>query len=334
MVLDLLAAFKMDAMENWSIIVVTIEIVISLLGIFFNGLVILTICLNIYRLSAPSYLILSIAVSDFLSCSLAIPFSIARHFKKKWPFGMAGCQAHAVMIFLLALVSLTHLAAISAGKYLTVTRSLSKQSYFDTRMVRNVIVSSWMFSIGLSTIPLIMWSKINGLDGNHKACLSDKQQLSVPSDKVYFGAVYFFCYLIALAVITFCYNKIHKVTKNIVQNTRQIGGLPAMEMRRVLLNKHRRSAMYFLTVIAAFMLSWSPYAVVSFLTLLSIGLNPIATSACSVLAQTSFFLNPILYAIVSRRFRRRMVIAVPAMKRQHRRIRPAAVISSVGPLAL
>ena len=78
-----------------------------------------TICLNIYRVSAPSFLVFSITVSDFLSCSLAIPFSIVRHFKKKWPFWMAGCQAHAVMIFLLALVSLTHQTAISTGKSLS-----------------------------------------------------------------------------------------------------------------------------------------------------------------------------------------------------------------------
>ena len=40
LVLDLPTVFKMDALENWSMIVVTIEIVISLLGIVFNGLVI------------------------------------------------------------------------------------------------------------------------------------------------------------------------------------------------------------------------------------------------------------------------------------------------------
>ena len=313
-----------------------IEIVVCPLGIFFNALVIFTICKNAYRLSAPSYLILSIAVSDFLSCSAAIPFSIARHFKKEWPFGMAGCQAHAFMIFLLALVSLTHLAAISAGKYLTITKSLTRESYFNTKIVMLVISASWTLSLGFSVAPLIGWSRIYGLEGIRETC-SDDHESSLPDDKAYFGIVFFVCYAMALAVIMFSYCKIHQVSKNIVystcQMTCQMGGLPAMTMTQALLRKHRKSAMYFLTIIAAFMLSWSPYAVASFLIVLRVKLNPIATSAFSVFAKTSFFLNPILYAIVSRKFRRRMIIAVP-ITRPNRAVKPALLPSSVGPLAL
>lgn len=321
----------MDEFGMWSTVFVAIEIVVCLLGVFFNALVILTICKNIYRISAPSFLILSIAVSDFLSCSVAVPFSIARHFHKGWPFGMAGCQAHAFLIFLLALVSLSHLAAISAGKYLTITKSLSKQSYLTNKAVMLVILTSWVISLGFSAAPLVVWSRIYGLEGIRETC-SDQQESSF-ADKAYFGIVFFACYVVSLAVVMFCYHRIHDVSKHIVYNTCQIGGLPAMTMRQALLKKHRRSAMYFLTVIACFMLSWSPYAIASFLIVLRVKLNPIATSACSVFAKTSLFLNPILYAIISRKFRRRMVISVP-ITRPNRTVRPAVVPSSVGPLAL
>ena len=112
--------------EKWNTIFVVIELVVCFLGLTLNGVVILTIYKTIHRrISAPTYLILSIAVSDFLSCTMPFPLSIARHFQKEWPFGLAGCQAHAFMISLLALVSITHLATISAGKCLTITRSLS-----------------------------------------------------------------------------------------------------------------------------------------------------------------------------------------------------------------
>ena len=323
----------MDDFGKWSTVFVTIEIVVGFLGIFFNSLVILTICKNTFRLSAPSYLILSIAVSDFLSCSIAVPFSIARHFQKEWSFGMAGCQAHAFVIFLHVLVSLCHLAAISVGKYLTVTKSVSRQSYFNMKRVIHVICMSWIFSLALSVAPLIIWSRIYGLEGLHGVC-SDGQEPSFASEEAYFGIVFFACYVLALAVITFCYYEIHKISKSIVYNVNQRGGLPAMKSTRALVRRHNRSAMYFLTVIAAFMLSWSPYALVSFLIVLRVKLNPIATSACSVLAKTSFFLNPILYAIQSRKFRRRMVIVAPAT-RPNRLARRAAVLpTSVGPLAL
>lgn len=325
---------KMDAFEKWSTVFVCIEIVVCLLGIVFNAIVILTIFKNTYRLSAPTYLILSIAVSDFLSCSVAIPFSIARRFEMRWPFGMVGCQTHAFLMFFLALVSLSHLAAISAGKYLTITRSVSKQTYLNTKTVTFVILSSWTVSGVFSAVPLLVWSRINGLDTLRETC-TDEDKSALVKSRVYFGVVFFTSYILALVVILCSYYKIHKVSKNIVYNTGQMGGLSAANVTQALLKKHRKSAMYFLTVIAAFMLSWSPYAIISVLIALKVRINPISTSACSLFAQTSFFLNPILYAIVSRKFRRRMVVAVPMpTRRPNRRVRPAVVPSSVGPLAL
>ncbi|XP_078371436.1 melanopsin-B-like [Oculina patagonica] len=301
----------MDAVGSWSIIFAVIKFIVCFFGILLNGLVILTICKNIRYLSASSYLILSISVSDFLSCAVAVPFSMAIHFKKEWPLGMAGCQAHAFMIFLLALVSITHLAAISVGKYLTITRSLSRESYFNKKKVLMIILASWMYSLVFSAPPLMGWSRY-GLEGTNETC-SIKWKSSSPGDRAYFVVIFIACYFLPMAVISFCYYKIYQVSKQIVGNTSQMGGL-AMTMTQALTKKHRESAMYFLIVIATFMLSWSPYAIVSLLLIVRGYLNPIATSACSVFAKTSFFLNPILYAMISRKFRRRVILAIPITK--------------------
>lgn len=309
------------------------EIIVSLLGIFFNALVILTICRNKYRLSASSYLVLSIAVSDFLCCSVAVPFSITRHFQQRWPFGLASCQAHAFIIFLHVLVSLSHLSAISAGKYLSITKSVCRQSYFSMKTVIIVVWTSWVCSFTLSVAPLIRWSRIYGLQGFQGTCSNGHEPL-FPGEEEYFGILFFVCFILALAVITFCYYEIHKTCKNIVFKTPRGGGLLAMRAIKALLRKHQRSAMYFSVVIASFMLTWSPYAVVSLLTVLRLELTPIGISACSALAKSSFFLNPLLYAIQSRRFRKRMISVVP-VNRQKRLAGAAGVVStSVGPLAL
>ena len=313
----------MVANSSWNMIFLIVEFVVCLLGIVSNGLVIFTICKSYHRLSAPSYLILSVAVSDFLSCSLAVPFSIAWHFNKEWPFGMAGCKAHAFMIFLFALVSITHLASISAGKYLNITRSLYRDSYFDKKQVMLIILASWVYSLGFSVAPLLGWSRY-GLEGTNATC-SLKWESSQAGDKAYFGVVFIACYLLPIVVITFCYYKIHEVSKGIVVTSSQLGQV-AVTMTQALLQKHRKSAMYYLSIIIAFMVSWSPYAVVSFLLVLGREVNPTATSACSVFAKTSFFLNPILYAVFSRKFRRRMVLAVP-ITRANRVVRPSTTLA-------
>ena len=302
-----------------------------LLGITFNGVVIFTICKNIHRrISAPTYLILSIAVSDFLSCAIPVPLSIARHFQKEWPFGLAGCQAHAFMIFLLALVSITHLVTISAGKYLTITRSLSRDSYFNKEKVLLIILGSWICSLAFSVAPLVGWSSY-GLEGTNITC-SVKWESSLPSDQAYFGVIIFTFYFLPLAVITFCYYKIHQVAKKIVINTSHRSSL-AMTSRQALLRKHHKSAFYFLAIIAAFLLPWTPYATVCFLINLRLKVNPVAISACSVFAKISFFLNPMLYAIFHRKFRRRLILSVP-LARPNRVVRPAVLPSASRTLAL
>lgn len=295
------------------------EFLECLLGIALNGVVIFTIGRNINRrISAPSYFIFSIAVSDFLSCALALPLSIARLFLEEWPFGKAGCQAHAFMIFLLALVSITHLAIISAGKYLTVTKSLSRYSYFNKKQVLLLIVASWVYSLVFSVAPLLGWSKY-GYEGINVTCSVQWESPAV-SDQAYFGVVIFSSFFLPLGVITFCYYKIHQVSRQIVVNTSRRGCL-AMTASQALIKRHRKSAMYFLVIIAAFLIPWSPYATVAFLLVLGQKVNPVATSACSVFAKISFFLNPMLYGIFHRKFRQRFILLVP-ITRRNRTVRP------------
>ena len=127
-----------------------------------------------------------------------------------------------------------------------------------------------------------------------------KWESSLPADRAYFGTIFFGCYFLPIVVITCCYYKIHEVSKKIVYKTSQMCGL-AISVKQALQRKHRKSAVYFLTVIAAYLFSWTPYAVVSFLLILAAKINvinPAAISAASVFAKTSFCLNPILYTLL------------------------------------
>ena len=319
---------------TWSTIFLITEFVVCFLGILFNCLVICIIFKNVIRLAAPGFLVLSMAVSDVLSCSVAVPFSIAAHFQKKWPFEMAGCKAHAFMVFLFSLVSITHLAAISAGKYFTISRSLTRESYFDRRQIMYVVLACWVYSLAFSVAPLLGWSRY-GLEGTNVTC-SIKWDSSQPSDKSYFVVVFIACFFLPMGVITLCYYKIHKVSKRIVENLRgHTGGRVMMSRTKALVKKHHRSAMYFLTIVAAFVVAWSPYAAVSLIVVI-VGktMNPIATSACSVFAKTSFVINPLLYAVFSRRFRRRIALVFPRQNQEERRRISGSAVLHAQPFAI
>ena len=141
-----LKSLNMVVNEKWNTIFVVIELVVCFLGLTLNGVVILTIYKTIHRrISAPTYLILSIAVSDFISCAMPVPLS--KTFSKGMAVWFGWVSGSCLMISLLALVSITHLAAISAGKCLTITKSLSRDSYFNKKKVRLIILGSWIYSL-------------------------------------------------------------------------------------------------------------------------------------------------------------------------------------------
>ena len=180
-----------------------------------------------------------------------------------------------------AVVSITHLIPTSVGKYLTITRSLSRDSYFNKEKVLLIILGSWIFSLAFSVPPLVGWSSY-GLEGTNVTCsVKWDYESSLRSDQVYFGVIIFTFYFLLVAVITFCYYKIHQVAKQIVVNTSHRSSL-AITSRQALLRKHQKTAFYFLAIIAAFLIPWTPYATVSLLIILRRKVDPVATSACSV----------------------------------------------------
>ena len=64
-----------------------------------------------------------------------------------------------------------HLAAISAGKYLTITRSPTRDSYLKKKNVLlTIIFAPWTYSFGFSVAPSVGWSKY-GLEGTDVACM-------------------------------------------------------------------------------------------------------------------------------------------------------------------
>ncbi|XP_068719640.1 melanopsin-A-like [Montipora capricornis] len=295
----------MDPVNSWKVFFVVIFFTLCILGTLSNSLVVYIIHKNARRLPACSYFILSIAFSDLLSCSVPVPLSIAAHYQQSWPFGMAGCRTHAFMIFCLGLVSITHLTIIAVEKYLTIARSVSKQSYFTKRQILLLILACWIYSLAFSVAPLLGWSKY-GMEGTNDTC-SIQWNSALPRDHAYFALMFFACFFLPIASIAFCYYKIHKASKRVVKRVMNITFCETINI--ALLRRHRRGAMYFSSIIAAYIISWSPYAAVSILAIFRVKVYPLVSSACGVLAKTSFLLNPIMYVAFSSNFRRLMMQA-------------------------
>ena len=75
------------------------------------------------RRTVPNMYIITLAVSDFLSSLMGIPFSVASLITGKWPFNNFICQLQGLWILLLCAMSLQTLAVTALNRYFRVVRS-------------------------------------------------------------------------------------------------------------------------------------------------------------------------------------------------------------------
>lgn len=305
-----------DNLDFWRTVFLSIEIATCSAGILLNGLIIFVICKNFFSLSSSTFFILNMAVSDFLSCLLGVPFSIMHVRDEALLLGKIGCKMYAFTTFLFALVSIINMAAVSVAKYLTITKSLYRESYFSKRQVAFVILVVWLYCLPFSAAPLLSWSSF-GLDGVNTTC-SIKLDSNNVYHKVYFGLMFLACYILPVGITMFCYHRIENLSKRLVTATSQscTAFYVGKQARLVLVNKRRRSVLYLLLLIIAFLFSWTPYAIVSFLAVLGVSLSPVTVSSPSVCAKTSLILDPLLYAFFSRKFRSRVTLVFNARRKR------------------
>ena len=305
-----------DNLDFWRTVFLSIQITTCSAGILLNGFIIFVICKDFFSLSSSTFFILNMTVSDFLSCLLGVPFSIMHVLDEALPFGKIGCKMYAFITFLFALVSIINMAAVSVAKYLTITKSLYRESYFSKKQVAFVILVVWVYCLQFSAAPLLSWSSY-GLDGVNTTC-SIKLDSNNVYHKVYFGLVFLACYILPVGITMFCYHRIENLSKRLVTATSQscTTFYVSKQARLVLVNKRRRSVLYFFLLIIAFLFSWTPYAIVYFLAVLGVPLSPVTVSSLSVFAKTSLVLNPVLYAFFSRKFRPRVNLVFNARRKR------------------
>ena len=94
------------------------------------------------RRTVPNMYIITLAVSDFLSSLMGIPFSVASLITGKWPFNNFICQLQGLWILLLCAVSLQTLAVTALNRYFRVVRSrVLYQKIFN---MKTTTCGSWL----------------------------------------------------------------------------------------------------------------------------------------------------------------------------------------------
>ncbi|XP_005390431.1 PREDICTED: B2 bradykinin receptor [Chinchilla lanigera] len=277
--------------------------VLFVLTMLENIFVLSVFCLHKSSCTVAEIYLGNLALADLiLACGL--PFwaiTIANNFD--WLFGEVLCRVVNTMIYMNLYSSICFLMLVSIDRYLALVKTMSMGRMRGVRWAKLYSLVIWGCTLLLSTPMLVFRTmrEYNDEGYNVTVCL-----ISYPSltwevlTNVLLNLVGF---LLPLSIITFCTVQILQVLRN-------------NEMQKFKeIQTERRATVLVLAVLLLFVVCWLPFQISTFLdTLKRLGILSscwdehiidIITQISSYLAYSNSCLNPLVYVIVGKRFRKK-----------------------------
>ncbi|XP_038076668.1 octopamine receptor Oamb-like [Patiria miniata] len=107
------------------------------------------------RLKPANLFILNLSVSDLLIGLISIPFfNVWRH-TEMWLAGEVACKLWNIVDYTATTQSALAIVLISFDRYMLVSKGLQYRKYITLRLTQGLIVTSWVFSFSLNSIPIL-----------------------------------------------------------------------------------------------------------------------------------------------------------------------------------
>ncbi|XP_053703588.1 histamine receptor H2b [Synchiropus splendidus] len=293
-------------------VVLVIFIILTIGG---NVLVCLAVGLSRRLWRIANCFVVSLAVTDLLLGLLVLPFSATVEISGgKWAFGGALCNIYISMDVLLCTASILTLLAISVDRYLVISSPLSYTRRVTPPRVTLAITAIWALSLAVSFLPIHMgWNtsdysvqhvdwKIGEEDKKGRYCVFEWNNNYV----LFYTITTFY---LPLMLMTGMYLCIFRVARKQVQRIRANTPSFARASTAAIFQEHK-ATVTLAAVLGAFIICWFPYF--TFFTCVGVNsrMTPPPNMLHSVVLWLGYFnsaLNPILYALLNRDFRRAYV---------------------------
>uniref|UniRef100_A0A4W4EBJ7 Opsin-3 n=2 Tax=Electrophorus electricus TaxID=8005 RepID=A0A4W4EBJ7_ELEEL len=271
---------------------------IGVLG-FCNNAVVIILYYRFKRLRTPTNLLLAnISASDLLVSVVGINFTFVSCVKQEWLWNSAACVWDGFSNSLLGVVSLMTLSALAYERYIRVVHA----KVVDFPWAWRAITHIWLYSLAWTGAPLLGWNRYT-LEVHQLGCSLDWASKD-PNDASFILFFLLGCFFIPIGIMAYCYGNILYA----VHMLRSIEDLQTVHIVKVLRYEKKVAAMLLL-MISCYLLCWTPYAVVSMLEAFGKrnAVSPTAAIIPSFFAKSSTVYNPVIYALMSRKFRHCML---------------------------
>ncbi|KAJ1173608.1 hypothetical protein NDU88_005437 [Pleurodeles waltl] len=294
------------------IIVPVVFSLIFLLGTVGNGLVLAVLLRNgQMKYNTTNLFILNLGVADLCFIICCVPFQATIYTLDGWLFGAFLCKAVHFFIYLTMYASSFTLAAVSVDRYLAIRYPLKSRDLRTSRNALAAIVVIWAISI-LFSGPYLSYYQIIHYHGV-PICIpawEDERR------KIMDVCTFVFGYLIPVVILSLAYVRTIKFLWTSVDPIETIS-----ESKKA----KRKVTKMIIIVAVLFCICWLPHHLV--ILCFWFGQFPFnrATYAFRLVSHCMSYanscLNPIVYALISKHFRKRFrqVFTCPIKKKKRRR---------------
>ena len=285
--------------------------VVTLLG---NVMVCLAVFLFERLRTITNYFIVSLAVSDLLVALISLPFRIDQTTHNAvWCLGIEACVSWILTDLMSSSASICNLAMISVDRYIAIVHPFRYHTVMTAKVGSIMIASVWIYCGLLTGLSLINWTHFG-----EQHFFADRMYQCRKTDPVYYTIVASVGFYVPLLIVIVMYAFIFRVAVN------QARAVAALQMnangrrgRRGSINlvKEVKAAKTLAIVVGAFVLCWFPFFILLLVSLWNLSLlspptltidevKGIRYTFVYVLPAINSTLNPIIYAMFNRDFRK------------------------------
>ncbi|XP_072153784.1 parapinopsin [Bemisia tabaci] len=274
---------------------VAAAVVLFLIGFFgiSSNLIVIILFLREKQLWTPlNIILLNLVVSDFCVGLMGNPFPLISAIYHYWIFGTTWCQAYGFFMSLLGINAITTLTVLAFERYLMIARPFCAHRLTTRTGAFWLIGACWVHSLVVTVPPLVGWGEYVNESANISCSVNwERQDVNNTS---YIVFLFVFGLFVPVIVITVSYVGIVRTMRRNIRGMRQV-------------TRAERRVVYMVgLMIVAFLIAWTPYAVLSMLVAIW-GRNDLVSPGLSVIpaivAKSSICYNPIIYVALNTQFR-------------------------------
>ncbi|XP_043926984.1 trace amine-associated receptor 3-like [Protopterus annectens] len=285
--------------------------------ILFTGGTIITLCGNLMviisishfkQLHTPTnFLVLSLAVADFVVGFIVMPYSMIRSVETCWYFGDAFCLFHSCCDMSLTTVSVFHLIFIAVDRYCAICDPLLYSVKITNAVAGLFIVISWIIPTVYSYGTI--YSKVGILQTyvSSKLCLG---KCVVIFDSMWGTLQFFISFFLPCSVMMGIYAKIFLVARKHAKIICSIqNNHPSTKSEKYSKKKERKAAKVLTIVMVVFIFCWFPvYLDIIIDPYINFSTPPALYDSLVWLGYFNSTFNPLIYAFFYPWFQRSITI--------------------------